>query len=119
MNPHTHKGYYALNVARLPFRHFGTYKSPSFDPLRTDGTDSRRVLMWWAIEDLNLGPLACEASALTAELIALTFPGRPHRRNHSGPINRPMSTALSLNSRRGNDRVRTCDLALMKRPLYR
>ena len=26
--------------------------------------------MWWAIEDLNLGPLACEASALTTELIA-------------------------------------------------
>ena len=25
---------------------------------------------WWAIKDLNLGPLACEASALTTELIA-------------------------------------------------
>ena len=26
--------------------------------------------VWWAIKDLNLGPLACEASALTTELIA-------------------------------------------------
>ena len=26
--------------------------------------------LWWAIEDLNLGPLACEASALTTELTA-------------------------------------------------
>ena len=26
--------------------------------------------MWWAVEDLNLGPLACEASALTTELTA-------------------------------------------------
>src|ERR1700730_1903419 len=26
---------------------------------------------WWAIKDLNLGHLACEASALTTELIAL------------------------------------------------
>jgi MoxR-like ATPase len=26
--------------------------------------------LWWAIKDLNLGPLACEASALTTELIA-------------------------------------------------
>src|SRR6202140_1690539 len=25
---------------------------------------------WWAIKDLNLGPLACEASALTTELVA-------------------------------------------------
>ena len=29
--------------------------------------------LWWAIEDLNLGPLACEASALTTELIALVL----------------------------------------------
>src|SRR5258708_13881746 len=28
------------------------------------------VRAWWAIKDLNLGPLACEASALTSELIA-------------------------------------------------
>ena len=27
-------------------------------------------LTWWAVEDLNLGPLACEASALTTELTA-------------------------------------------------
>jgi hypothetical protein len=25
---------------------------------------------WWAIKDLNLGPLPCEGSALTTELIA-------------------------------------------------
>ncbi len=84
MNPHTHKGYYALNVERLPFRHFGTYRPLSLDPLQTDGADSRQF--WWAIEDLNLGPLACEASALTAELIALTYPARPHRRSRSHPI---------------------------------
>ena len=30
----------------------------------------RLASKWWAIEDLNLGPLACEASALTTELIA-------------------------------------------------
>ena len=28
------------------------------------------VRIWWAVEDLNLGPLACEASALTTELTA-------------------------------------------------
>ena len=86
MNPHTHKGYYALNVARLPFRHFGTYLPPSLDPLHIEGGVSCQILMWWAIEDLNLGPLACEASALTAELIALTYPARPHRHSRSGPI---------------------------------
>ena len=26
--------------------------------------------MWWAVEGSNLGPLACEASALTTELTA-------------------------------------------------
>ena len=31
------------------------------------------VRIWWAVEDLNLGPLACEASALTTELTAQTF----------------------------------------------
>ncbi len=25
---------------------------------------------WWAVQDLNLSPLACEASALTTELTA-------------------------------------------------
>ena len=39
---------------------------------------------WWAIKDLNLGPLACEASALTTELIARTSklagsPGSPNQ----------------------------------------
>ena len=28
---------------------------------------------WWAIKDLNLGPLPCEGSALTTELIAPCF----------------------------------------------
>ena len=32
---------------------------------------SRSNEFWWVIEDSNLGPLACEASALTAELITL------------------------------------------------
>ena len=66
----------------------------------------RTVSTWWAIEDLNLGPLACEASALTAEL---TAQGQFHL------------TALAYVPPHwsGNDRVRTCDLALMKRPLYR
>ncbi len=40
-------GHCALNAARLPFRHFG--------PLS---------VKWWAVQDLNLRPLACEASAL-------------------------------------------------------
>ena len=88
MNPHTHKGYYALNVARLPFRHFGISRSLLLDPSHTYCTASRRALMWWAIEDLNLGPLACEASALTAELIALATPAR------LGPPTRLVSTTL-------------------------
>ena len=59
LEPTHPQGYYVLNVARLPFRHFGIF-------------DCRRAgrRRWWAIEDLNLGPLACEASALTTELIA-------------------------------------------------
>jgi hypothetical protein len=28
------------------------------------------LVKWWAIKDLNLGPLPCEGSALTTELIA-------------------------------------------------
>ena len=39
-------GHCALNAARLPFRHFGTFS------------------LWWAVQGLNLRPLACEASAL-------------------------------------------------------
>ena len=38
-------------------------------PAEPDEPD-RTGCLWWAIEDLNLGPLACEASALTTELIA-------------------------------------------------
>ena len=32
--------------------------------------DGRQESGWWAIKDLNLGPLPCEGSALTTELIA-------------------------------------------------
>ena len=35
-NPHTRKGHYALNVARLPFRHLGKVE-----------------VLWWAVLDLN------------------------------------------------------------------
>ena len=132
-------GYYVLNVARLPFRHFGALLNMSdakrCSPGRSAGlsktcpTIGGRWRTWtlglpdssgrltaggncteWAIEDLNLGPLACEASALTTELTA-RVPASfkvPHPRE-GGPVD-------CLN---GNDRVRTCDLALMKRPLCR
>ena len=74
---------------------------------------------------MNLGPLACEASALTTELTA-----RAHivvNRLRTGPadweadVERVAGESSSEPGlvRRGNDRVRTCDLALMKRPLYR
>ncbi len=92
-------GYYVLNVARLPFRHFGALLNMSdakrCSPGRSAGlsktcpTIGGRWRTWtlglpdssgrltagrncteWAIEDLNLGPLACEARALTTELIA-------------------------------------------------
>ena len=47
LNPHARKGHYALNVARLPFRHFGTYTIP---PCR--GVLSLQevpYLEWWAV----------------------------------------------------------------------
>ncbi len=84
-------GYYVLNVARLPFRHFGTpqqhgqcsrHHTPSRQrrdqparPAQPSDWSSLRLAApwWWAVEDLNLGPLACEASALTAELTAQAF----------------------------------------------
>ena len=59
-NPHAPCGHYVLNVARLPFRHFGTF-AWTRNPVRPG---------WWATEESNLGPLACEASALTTELAA-------------------------------------------------
>ena len=34
---------------------------------------------WWAVEGSNLGPLACEASALTTELTARLLASRPIR----------------------------------------
>jgi hypothetical protein len=37
--------------------------------LRTQSTGSYRKMSWWTMQDLNLRPLACEASALPAELI--------------------------------------------------
>ena len=85
-------GYYVLNVARLPFRHFGTPEfgkhnqnnlsdafaqagpiqlhTPSVVLRRSDTALAAHIHKWWAVEDLNLGPLACEASALTTELTA-------------------------------------------------
>ena len=42
----------------------------SFDP---------RSPIWWAVEGSNLGPLACEASALTTELTARLLALRPIR----------------------------------------
>ena len=99
-------GYYVLNVARLPFRHFGTPEfekhkqnnlsrafaqagpiqlhTPSVVLRRSDTALVAHIHKWWAVEDLNLGPLACEASALTAELIAPTYMARPWRRGHGG-----------------------------------
>ena len=70
---------------------------------------------------MNLGPLACEASALTTELTA--------RRHLLKYQKRPLAVRAPLRLydqgrnaahvlRCGNDRARTCDLALMKRPLY-
>ena len=45
------KGHYALNVARLPFRHLGSLPE----------------LVWWAVMDLNQRPPRCERGALTTE----------------------------------------------------
>src|ERR1700686_2789739 len=47
---------------------------------------------WWAIKDLNLGPLACEASALTTELIAH---GPRVVCNRSARYFQPMTTAMT------------------------
>jgi Flp pilus assembly protein protease CpaA len=38
-----------------------------FDQLTNSGRISKA---WWATKDLNLGPLPCEGSALTTELVA-------------------------------------------------
>ena len=102
------KGYYVLNVARLPFRHFGPFYSRPDYPARSPVPNTPN---WWAVEDLNLGPLACEASALTAEL---TAPAIGAGQTTSAAVQGEVVRVLS---RSGNDRVRTCDLALMKRPL--
>ena len=71
--------------------------------------------MWWAVEGSNLGPLACEASALTTELTAR----RPRcaaldyfRRPAAAPYSEGGDSVCG-----GNDWTRTSDLALMKRPL--
>ena len=68
-------GHYALNVARLPFRHLGILTCHK-GVLQIDRILLRKVLRpgpkrWWAIEDLNLWPPRCERGALTAELTAL------------------------------------------------
>ena len=107
-NPHALFGHYILNVARLPI--------PPLRPVLPCSPDSSDSCSpeWWAVEGSNLGPLACEASALTTELTARlpalrrvrpfsTFATAPHE-----PLGR---------SGGGNDWTRTSDLALMKRPL--
>ena len=61
-----------------------------------------RIGAWWAIKDLNLGPLPCEGSALTTELIArsarqpqLTFCSRRPRELQTAP-----NTSLAASSSR-------------------
>jgi hypothetical protein len=39
-------------------------------PIRNGRIKMKQEKKWWAMKDLNLRPLACEASALTTELIA-------------------------------------------------
>ncbi len=74
---------------------------------------------------MNLGPLACEASALTAELTARAHIDvnalRAGLADWEAGVERVAAEDSREHSlvRHGNDRVRTCDLALMKRPLYR
>ena len=70
--------------------------------------------VWWAVEGSNLGPLACEASALTTELTARLLAMRP-----IGPFSTFVNTPYEPPGRSGggNDWTRTSDLALMKRPL--
>ena len=71
--------------------------------------------MWWAVEGSNLGPLACEASALTTELTA-----RRPRCAALDYFRRPAAASYSEGGNSvggGNDWTRTSDLALMKRPL--
>ena len=63
-------GYYVLNVARLPFRHFGTCANCRPRPAELAAPRARGMRAWWAVEDSNLGPPACEAGALTTELTA-------------------------------------------------
>ena len=52
-----------------------------------DSFDTRSPV-WWAVEGSNLGPLACEASALTTELTARLLALRPIR-----PFSTFMNTA--------------------------
>ncbi len=71
---------------------------------------------WWAVEGSNLGPLACEASALTTELTARRTP-----RVLPDSINQVLEPGIAEwgldHLYGGNDWTRTSDLALMKRPL--
>ena len=71
---------------------------------------------------MNLGPLACEASALTTEL---TAHARLRQQSFNGPLTRldRLPGPVDAEDPRGpgwygNEWVRTTDLALMKRPLY-
>src|SRR5271167_4972865 len=58
------------NRSARALSHFlGTSSQISISGIPT--TDGRiKFEAWWAIKDLNLGPLPCEGSALTTELIA-------------------------------------------------
>ena len=52
---------------------------------------------WWAVEGSNLGPLACEASALTTELTARLLALRPIRPlSHSGRVSRSLVATTGL-----------------------
>ena len=62
----------------------------------------------WAVEDLNLRPLACEASALTAELTAQTSRWSRHNRVGQAPV--PQKCALGG--------TRTHGLSLRRAALY-
>jgi hypothetical protein len=59
-------------AAQLPTCHFlGTgYQITISSSPASGGRIKARRGEWWATKDLNLGPLPCEGSALTTELVA-------------------------------------------------
>ena len=66
------------------------------------------ITIWWAVEDLNLRPLACEASALTAELTAPQISAEPPHSIGRAPV--PRRCALGG--------TRTHGLSLRRAALY-